>query len=287
MNDNSPLGKGLSALISEEAVGNSSQGYVPEMKLDKIIPNPQQPRLNISPESLIELADSIREHGIVEPLIVSKRGDKYMLVAGERRWRAAQLAKVDTVPVVIKETSQRQMLEMAIVENVQRKDLNALEEALALQQLHDDYGLSFPEISKKIGISRPAVSNKIRLLGLPIAVKEALINEKISEGHARALLGITNPDAMVAALRIVLRDKASVRTTEELVRRLAYEEKKYTNKAKAEKIWSPRVVEIKDSFARYFDSEVKLTRSRLGGKIIIPFKNDEELEAIHSKLQTE
>lgn len=281
----SPLGKGLSALISENAIEDSQQSYIPEMDINKIVPNPKQPRLSISPESLIELADSIREHGIVEPLIVSKRDDNYMLVAGERRWRAAQLAKVETVPVVIKETSPRQMLEMAIVENVQRKDLNALEEALAFQQLHDSYGIPFPEIAKKIGISRPAVSNKIRLLSLPTEVKEALINEKISEGHARALLGLTNPDAMVAALRIVLRDKASVRATEDLVRRLSYEEKKQKDSVAARKSWSPRAVEIKESFAKYFKSEVKLTRSRLGGKITIPFKNDEELEAIYSKLQ--
>jgi len=283
---NSPLGKGLSALISEEAIKEGTS-YIPDLDINKIIPNPKQPRLELSPESLIELADSIREHGIIEPLIVSKpeQGtDKYTLVAGERRWRAAQIAQLKTVPIVIKETTPLQMLELAIIENIQRKDLNPLEEALAFQQLNDDYNIPVREIAKKMGISRPAVSNKLRLLQLPDRLKEALINEEISEGHARALLGLNNDSAMEAAMRIVIKDTLSVRGTEELVRKLGFEEKKNQNMQAARKLWSPRAVEIKDVLAKRLRANVKLTRSSRGGKLVIPFKSDEELEEIYSKI---
>ena len=281
--NSSPLGKGLAALISEDVINESEASYIPDMNIEKIFPNPDQPRLEISPESLIELADSIREHGIIEPLIVSKRDGKYMLIAGERRWRAAQLAKFPTVPIVIRETSPQQMLELAIVENIQRKDLNPLEEALAFQQLYELYNVSIPEIAKKVGLSRPAVSNKMRLLQLPKELKEGLLRSVISEGHARALLGLSTNIAMTAALQIVKRDKLSVRGTEELVRKLAFEEKKRTKSGNARMAWSERAVEIRENLTQRFDIPIKLTKSRRGGKIIIPFKTDEELEAIYDK----
>ncbi len=281
--NSSPLGKGLAALLSEDIVNETDASYVPDMNIGKIIPNPDQPRLEIAPETLIELADSIREHGIIEPLIVSKRDDQYMIIAGERRWRAAQLANVPTVPIVIRETSPQQMLELAIVENVQRKDLNPLEEALAFQQLFEIYNVPIPEIAKKVGLSRPAVSNKMRLLQLPKELKEGLLRDEISEGHARALLGLSTNAAMVAALQIVKRDKLSVRGTEELVRKLAFEERKRTKSGDARRAWSERAMEIKDQLTERFALPIKLTRSRRGGKIIIPFKTDEELEEIYRK----
>lgn len=285
----SPLGKGLAALISEDAIKTPGGSYIPDLNVNLIVPNPDQPRLEISPESLIELADSIREHGIIEPLIVSKskQDGKYTLIAGERRWKAAMLAKVDTVPVVVKESSPRQMLEMAIVENIQRKDLNPLEEALAFQQLHDDYQMTTPEIAKKVGIARPTVSNKMRLLNLPIELKEALLKEQISEGHARALLGLSNAETMVAALSIILKKNLSVRGTENLVRKLTYEENKYKNKVEANKAWSPRAVEISNILSSHLDLKIKLTRTRRGGKIVIPFKDDDELEEIFGRLSEE
>jgi len=283
----SPLGKGLSSLISEDAVNESDASYIPDMSIGKLVPNPDQPRLEIKPESLIELADSIREHGIIEPLIVSKKHGQYMIVAGERRWRAAQLAKVQTLPVIIKETSPQQMLELAIVENIQRKDLNPLEEALAFQQLYEVYNIPVPEIAKKVGLSRPAISNKIRLLQLPRELKESLIKEEISEGHARALLGLSSNSAMISALQFVIKDKLSVRGTEELVRKLVFEEKRRTNVSKAKMVWSERAVEIRDEIAKKFELPVKLTKSRRGGKIIIPFKTDDELEAIYKKFDIE
>lgn len=282
---NSPLGKGLSALISEETIKDSAS-FIPDLDITKIVPNPKQPRLDLSPESLMELADSIREHGVIEPLIVSKpeSGEKYTLVAGERRWRAAQIAQMKSVPVVIKETTPLQMLELAIIENIQRKDLNPLEEALAFHQLNEEYNIPVQQIAKKMGLSRPAVSNKLRLLQLPDQLKESLINEELSEGHARALLGLGNDAAMVAAMRIVLKDHLSVRATEELVRKLSFEEKKHKSMTEAKKYWSPRAVEIKNELAQRVGVGIKLNRSRRGGKLVIPFKNDEELESIYSKL---
>jgi len=284
----SPLGKGLSALISEESLkGVEEESFIPNLPIEKIHPNPDQPRLNVKPESLVELADSIREHGIIEPLIVSKREGKYILVAGERRWRGAQLAQLKFVPVVIKETTPQQMLELAIVENVQRKDLNALEEALAFQQLNEEYNLTIPDISKKVGLSRPAVSNKIRLLQLPQQAKEALVHEKITEGHARALLGLENPQAITAALRIVMRDKLSVRATEDFVRKLNFEGKKYERQSPQKTAWSPEAMKIKDSLSTRFSTNITLTKTRRGGKIVIPFKDDSELEDIYSKMMPE
>lgn len=285
----SPLGKGLAALISEDAIKNPGGSYIPDLDINKILPNPNQPRLEISPESLIEMADSIREHGIIEPLIVSKtkENEKYVLIAGERRWKAAMLAKMETVPVVIKESSPRQMLEMAIVENIQRKDLNPLEEALAFQQLYDAYQMTTPEIAKKVGIARPTVSNKMRLLNLPDELKTALLKEEITEGHARALLGLSNPETMIAALDIILKKNLSVRGVENLVRKLTYEEKKYKNKVEANKAWSPRAVEIRNVLSDHLALKIKLTRTRRGGKIIIPFKDDDELEEIYGRLREE
>src|SRR6185369_13355139 len=192
MEKKSGLGKGLSALISKEGANTISQGFIPNLPINLVVPNPYQPRIEIKPETLMELADSIREHGVIEPLLVTKKEDKYELIAGERRWRASKLAGMETVPVVVKEASPLEMLELAIIENVQRQDLNALEEAMSFQQLMTEFNLTHEQISKRIGLSRPAIANKIRLLSLPDEIKKGLLEGKISEGHARALLGLQN-----------------------------------------------------------------------------------------------
>lgn len=214
----SGLGKGLSALISDETMSGVQQGFIPGLPIELIIPNPYQPRTEVDPEHLVELADSIREHGVIEPLIVTKKSEKkYELIAGERRWRASKLAGVKHVPVVIKEASPQQMLELAVVENIQREDLNALEEALAFEQLVKLFSLTHEAIAKKVGLSRPAVANKIRLLSLPEELKRGLLERKISEGHARGLLGLESTETQIATYKIILRDHLSVRATEELV----------------------------------------------------------------------
>lgn len=277
------LGKGLSALISEDTMHELSQAYIPDLPINQIIPNPHQPRAEIKPETLVELADSIREHGIIEPLIVTKKGeDKYELIAGERRWRASKLAKISKVPVVVKEASPQQMLELAIVENVQRHDLNPLEEALAFEQLVKLYGMSHKDISEKIGYSRPAVANKIRLLTLPDEIKRSLLEGEVSEGHARALLGLTSVDAMHAAVKIIVRDSLSVRAVEELVRRLNHGHKK--PKRKHMRIVDEYTQELESTLKEQYGKKVKLFRSTKGGKIVIPFSDDKELESLYQRM---
>ena len=277
------LGKGLSALISEETMSGVNQGYIPALPIDLITPNPYQPRIEIKPERLVELADSIREHGVIEPLIVTKKDDKnYELIAGERRWRAAKLAGVASVPVVVKEASPQQMLELAVVENVQRADLNPLEEALAFDQLTKSFNLTHDAIAKKVGLSRPAVANKVRLLSLPEEIKRGLLEEKITEGHARALLGLNSSDTMLATYKIILRDHLSVRAVEELVRRLNKGHKKQPRRDL--RILDEKTTALESSLQKRFGKGVSLSRSQKGGKITIPFSNDAELDKIVSEL---
>lgn len=277
------LGKGLSSLISENSLKEMDQAFIADLPIELIKPNPYQPRIEIKPEALVELADSIREHGIIEPLIVSKKNDAHFeLIAGERRWRAAKLAKVASVPVVVKEASPQQMLELAVVENVQREDLNPLEEAMAFEQLAKMFNLTHKEIADKIGYSRPAVANKIRLLALPEELKTFLLENKISEGHARALLGLTSLEAIVTTAKIVVRDGLSVRAVEELVRRL-------NQGHKAIKSPNARIVDeytqnLEVSLRSKFGEKVKLYRSAKGGKIVIPFANDKQLDKIYKEL---
>jgi len=273
------LGKGLSALISQTALPELSQGFIPKLPINLIVPNPFQPRMQISPETLVELADSIREHGVIEPLLVTKKEEnKYELIAGERRWRAAKLAGVEFIPVVVKEASPQEMLELAIVENVQRADLNPLEEALAFQQLMSSFSLTHEQISKKIGLSRPAIANKIRLLGLPEDIKRGLLETKVSEGHARAILGLQTAETMMAAYKIILRDHLSVRAVEELVRRLNKGQK--IKQRKHMRIIDDRTTQIESNLKGKFGENIALSRSQKGGKIVIPFNNDEELDKL-------
>ena len=215
MTENSRLGKGLAALISSNEMDNSSSAFVENFDIERIVPNPYQPRMHIDPEELIEIADTIREYGVIQPLIITKdkNSDSYFLIAGERRLRASQLAGLKTVPVVIKESSPQEMLEIAIIENVQRKDLNPLEEAYAYKQMQDEFGMAQDEIARKVGYSRVAITNKIRLLGIPDEVKEDVLNENLSEGHARALLGIKDRTSLIAAADLIKKRGMSVRET--------------------------------------------------------------------------
>lgn len=189
------------------------------LELTQVQPNPLQPRGLISSESLVDLANSIKEHGILEPLVVAHTPAGYQIIAGERRWRAAKIAGLATVPVVIKETSPKGMLEMALVENVQREDLNALERAKAFQKLLDEYSLTKDDVAKRIGKSVPYITNTLNLLILPDALKDGLLSGLIAEGHARALLAIREPRLIIEAYKIVLKESASVRRAEDLARR--------------------------------------------------------------------
>lgn len=191
-----------------------------QIATNQLEPNPLQPRGDISPESIQELVDSIREHGILEPLIIAKTPAGYQIIAGERRWRAARILKLEYVPAIIKETSPQQMLEMAIVENVQRKDLNPIERAKAFLRLKEEFGFDNEKISKRMGKSVPYVINVLKLLTLPDALKDGLLSGLITEGHARALAGIGDTRLIIEAYKIVLKEKASVRRAEDIARRM-------------------------------------------------------------------
>lgn len=272
------LGKGLEALIPA-AEETAAQG-VTEVPLASITPNPHQPRAPIRDQDLVELAASIEEHGIIQPLIVTRTPDGYQLIAGERRWRAARLAGLATVPVIVKDAAPGEMLELALVENVQRADLNALEEAHAYQQLIEEFGLTQDRVAQRVGKSRVAVANTLRLLKAARAVQEALLAEKISEGHARALLALEAPEAQEAALKTVLKQGLNVRQTEELVRRLlgAREE------VRPRRPISPETRALEARFREALGTKVSLNRSGAGGRLVIYFYSDEELSALYERI---
>jgi ParB family chromosome partitioning protein len=244
-----------------------------------ITPNPLQPRTVVDPEALKELAASIREHGLIQPLIVTQQGpDRYQLIAGERRWQAARMAGLAQVPVIVKEATPQQALEIALVENIQRADLNPLEEAVAFRQLVDEFDLTQEQVAERVGKSRVSVTNTLRLLRLPAAVKQALIDGTIREGHARALLALPTKEAQVAALKTLITKALSVRQTEELVRRLVAE----PAPPKQVEPVSPEVRALEEDFRETLGTKVSLYRSRKGrGRLVIHFFSEEELQALY------
>lgn len=270
------LGRGLEALIP---VGEETAGIL-EVPVEDIRPNPHQPRMLIRDDELVELALSIQTHGVLQPLIVVREGDGYQLVAGERRWRAAKLAGLTTVPVIVKDLAPQQTLELALVENLQRKDLNPLEEAAAYRQLIEEFGLTHEEVAQRVGRSRVAVTNTLRLLKATDAVKEALLNGRIGEGHARALLALEDPEAQVAALRMVLRQGLTVRQTEELVARILQTRPQKPSPRSA----APEVQALEDRFRQALGTRVRVRPGKKGGRIIIYYYSEEELEGLYERL---
>lgn len=273
------LGRGLEALIpggNLQPVSNINPASVP---LDSISPNPHQPRSRMNDEELRELADSIREHGIIQPLIVTQTNEdgKYTLIAGERRLRAARLAGLESVPVVIREqASDLQQLELALIENVQRSDLTPLETAEAYRQLQDDFKLSHEEIAARVGKSRVSVTNTLRLLKLPLTVQQALVEAKITEGHARALLGLNSSQAQIAALQTILHNDLTVRKTEELVRKLSGEKIPTVHKPDP----SPETRSLEDRLRARLGTKVALNRGQKGGTVVIRYYSEEELDSL-------
>ncbi len=236
-----------------------------QLDINQLQPNPLQPRGAITPESLVDLVDSIREHGILEPLVVAKTPAGYQIIAGERRWRASKLAGLTHVPAIIRETTPKGMLEMAIVENVQRVDLNALDRAKGFERLMDEFGLTTSEVAVRIGKSVAYVSNSLRLLSLPDALKDGLLSGLITEGHARALSAIEDVELMVEAYKIILRESGSVRRAEELARRMKAENnlKQKVNLPKMHVV-SEEIDKLKEGFEKALGErhQVRLTRSR-------------------------
>lgn len=233
---------------------------VVQLEVNQLQPNPLQPRGSITPESLVDLVDSVREHGILEPLVVAKTPAGYQIIAGERRWRAAKLAGLTHVPSIIRETSPRGMLEMALVENVQRIDLNALDRAKGFERLMNEFGLTTSEIAVRIGKSVAYVSNSIRLLSLPDALKDGLLSGLISEGHARALAAIDDQSLMVEAYKIVLRESGSVRRAEELARRMKSKSNQSIDKSGSRKMYlrvvSAELDKMQEDLAEAFNKDL-------------------------------
>jgi ParB family chromosome partitioning protein len=269
------LGRGLGALIPHSTVG------LREIPVDQIRPNPWQPRTYFDEQELGELAQSIREHGVLQPVLVSQQPDgSFQLITGERRWRAVQLAGLPTVPAMVKEATPQASLEMALVENIQRRDLNPLEEAHAYRQLLDEHGLTQDQLGQRIGKSRVAVTNTLRLLHLPEEVRQALANGGISEGHARAILMANGEAQRVRLVQRVLAEHMSVRDTEALAREMNARRVSTTDAAPPD----PDVERLEDDFRQALGTRVRLTRGRHGGRLVIHFFSDEELQGIYEAI---
>ena len=253
-----------------------------EIDIDMLQPNPLQPRGLITPESLVELVDSIREHGILEPLVVAKTPAGYQIIAGERRWRAAKIAGHVKAPVIIRETTPQGMLEMAIIENVQRIDLNPLERAQAFRRLIDEFSLSTGEIAIKIGKSAPYVSNTLRLLTIPDVLKDALATGATTEGHARALASLEEPNLILEAYKIILGKNLSVRGAEELARKMkARENIAPKQKTPAQRIESEELDKFQEELSQKLSTsgaavKVKISQSRIEGKVQFVAKGNVE-----------
>ena len=270
-----------------------------QIKVDELQPNPLQPRGHISPESLVDLVDSVKEHGVLEPLIVAKTPAGFQIIAGERRWRASKLAGLSHAPAIIRETSPKGMLEMALVENVQRVDLNPLDRAKGFERLQAEFNLTTSEIAVRIGKSVAYVSNSLRLLTLPDALKDGLLSGLVTEGHARALAAIDDHNLMVEAYKIILRESGSVRRAEELARRMKHKSKQKPKKEghsqfrvvseEIDKIQddmtdSMKKLEPKDGESKSIKTQVKLARSRRETRVTFVFKGS--LEDTEDRLQT-
>ena len=289
------LGRGLSAILespetditSKDISGNYVAGAIANLPLTKIETNPFQPREDFDETSLAELAQSILEQGIIQPLTVRKMGyDKYQLISGERRFRASKLAGIETVPCYIRVANDEQMLEWALIENIQRENLNAIEIAISYNRLIEECSLTQEELSKRVGKNRTTVTNYMRLLKLPAEIQAALRDASISMGHARTLINVEDQAKQLLITRKIISDELSVREVEKLVRQL---DKVVTPVSKPNKIALPLKYEVmKDSLQERLNRKIELTRTPKGkGSIVIPFVSDEDLQAIITKLGLE
>jgi ParB family chromosome partitioning protein len=268
------LGRGLGALIPRASTG------LHEIPVDRIAPNPQQPRERLDEAQLAELAESLRAHGVLQPLVVTQGEDgRYLLIAGERRWRAARLAGLKTVPAVVKEATPRERLEWALVENLQRQDLGPLETAAAYRQLIEEHGMTKEAVAQRVGKSRAAIANTLRLLSLPAAARQALAAGAISEGHARAILACRGAAAQQALLDAILERGLSVRQAEAWSQRAAEQET-----GRGARPVDHDLAALEDRFRLALGTKVSLQRGRKGGRLVVYFFSDEELEGLYQAI---
>ena len=280
------LGKGLNALIPEDTVilepkkgkdKNDDNGYS-LIDINLIKSNKSQPRKLFDDEKIMELAESIKSNGIIQPLILRKDKDEYIIVAGERRWRAAKYIGIKEIPAVIMDLTEKQILEISLIENIQREDLNSIEEAIAYKKLITDFDLTQEQLSKRIGKSRVAITNTMRLLNLSEDVQQYIIEGVISEGHGRALLAITDSKLQCELAQNVIDDKLSVRELEFLIRKL--KTKSEPSKSKAKKETNPYYKEVIEKLENYFGTKVNVTNKNNKGKIEIEYYSEEDLQRI-------
>jgi ParB family chromosome partitioning protein len=292
VNNNSkrkPIGRGLEALLTTDGLNTSGSSSLNEIELTKIEPNPNQPRSVFEEETLDELATSIRSFGIIQPITLKDTGnEKYMIICGERRFRAAKLAGLDRIPAYIKTAEDENIMEMALLENIQREDLSAIEIALAYQKLIDESGQTQEQLGERIGKKRTTISNYLRLLKLPAEIQVSLKNRKIDMGHARALITIEDPEVQLALHERILQEGLSVRNVEEIARTInttgVYSNNKDKKTMPANKLPEEFSI-LKEHLSKFFDTKVQFIYNPGGkGKITIPFDSDEKLENIMSLL---
>lgn len=295
------LGRGLSSLIpnkqgapeptrsaddfSQKIVASSTEEsirgdkYIIEADINNIVVNPHQPRRFFDEEKLENLSQSIKTHGIIQPLTVSKNGNQYELVAGERRFQAAKLAGLKKVPVIVRDVDELEKLELAIIENVQRHDLNPIEEGMAYQKLTEEYQMNQEEVAVKMGKSRSLVANKMRLLSLPVEVQKGLIDGKITEGHAKTILSLENPEKQRALYELILKSNLTVRQAEDKTKEVSVRSYHRTTSV------DPEIKRIEEELVNLLGTKVKVSKSGDGGKILIEYYSHEDLESLIDKIQ--
>lgn len=268
------LGKGLGALIDTGNILVDNSGIV-ELKITEIEPNKEQPRKNFNQEKLQALAESIRQHGVVQPIIVKKQENGYTIIAGERRWRAAKMAGLKTIPSIIKDLSSRETMEIALIENLQREDLNPIEEAEAYQKLMDEHGMTQEELSRLVGKSRAAIANSVRLLTLPDRIKDMLVNEQLTPGHARTLITVEDTEKQLKLAEIIVEKNLSVRETEKMVN------EKKNNRAVRKNVTKDAIIlDIEEKLKGILGTKVELKHNKNKGKIIIEYYSDDDFNRI-------
>lgn len=269
------LGRGLEALIP---IVEKDEENVQEIDIKKIVANEKQPRRGFDESKLEELADSMKQHGVLQPVILRKKGNKYELVAGERRWRAAAKADIEKIPAIVRELNDSDVMEIALIENLQREDLNPIEEAMAYKSLMDDFGLTQEELSKRVGKSRSQIANTVRLLNLDKEIQDLVYENKLTAGHARALLSIQDSKERLKLANMISKEALSVRQTEQLVKKLVDERSK-AKKHKPKEI-NPVIIDVTERLQRTLGTRVKIKGNEKRGKIEIEFYSSEELERI-------
>jgi len=273
------LGRGLSALLPETVISSDDRGFF-YCPVEAILPNPHQPRQSFSDSEMTELVNSIKEKGIIQPILVSRTKDGFQLIAGERRWRAAQKAGLNKIPAWVRDASPAEALELALIENTQRKDLNPIEEASAYHEMTQNFNLTQEALSKRIGKDRSTIANSLRLLKLPSVIQQDLIDGRLSPGHARVLVSLGSPSAQKEIRNLIMKKSLSVRQTEGLVRRTSAPKNAKRSKSTADYYLESLATDLQKSLA----TKVAIRRRGKKGRIIIEFYSDEELSRLVDRL---